>query len=219
MKKAAALNPPAPAAASAATAATEIATIRIELVGTEPLIWREVEAPTSITLKTLHDVIQAVMLWADYHLWEFRIDGVAYGLPIKDDWRETPLRDAAKIRLRDLLRPRKTTIDYLYDFGDDWELRLTVTRPRAGELGVLYPRYVAGERNSPPEDCGGLPGFYDLLDARDDEDHERHEEADDWLDDYDAATIDIEPIYFALLRIARRGGVAKRRAGKAAAKG
>jgi hypothetical protein len=31
------------------------------------------ETPTSITLKVVHDVIQAVMGWLDYHLWEFTI--------------------------------------------------------------------------------------------------------------------------------------------------
>ena len=51
----------------------EIATVRIELRYTDPLIWRQVEAPTSITLKILHDIVQAVMGWFDYHLWEFTI--------------------------------------------------------------------------------------------------------------------------------------------------
>jgi Plasmid pRiA4b ORF-3-like protein len=36
----------------------EICAVRIELLETEPLIWREVEVPTSVTLKVLHDVIQ-----------------------------------------------------------------------------------------------------------------------------------------------------------------
>ena len=30
--------------------------------------------PTSIRLTVLHDIIQAVMGWCDYHLWEFNID-------------------------------------------------------------------------------------------------------------------------------------------------
>ena len=51
----------------------EIATVRIELRHTDPLIWRQVEVPTSITLKVLHDIVQAVMGWFDYHLWEFTI--------------------------------------------------------------------------------------------------------------------------------------------------
>jgi hypothetical protein len=51
----------------------EIATVRIELLSSEPLIWRQVEVPTSITLQVLHDIIQVVMNWFDYHLWEFAI--------------------------------------------------------------------------------------------------------------------------------------------------
>jgi len=43
----------------------QIATLRIDFVDTDPAIWREVEVPTGITLKALHDVIQAAMGWFD----------------------------------------------------------------------------------------------------------------------------------------------------------
>ena len=72
---------------------------------------------------------------------------------------------AGKVRLRDVLQPPKTVLDYTYDFGDQWEHQLTVTDIRAGEPGVPYPRYVGGERNGPPEDCGGITGFYEWLGA------------------------------------------------------
>src|ERR1700731_112856 len=143
----------------------EVATVRIELRHTDPLIWRQVEVPTSITLKVLHDIIQAVMGWFDYHLWEFRIGKQRYGLPMDDDWGTEPRIAAGKVRLRDVLKPRKTVIDYTYDFGDRWEHLLTVTDVRTGQPGVSYPRYIDGERNGPPEDCGGIPGFYELLEA------------------------------------------------------
>ncbi|WP_366511252.1 hypothetical protein [Mesorhizobium sp.] len=55
------------------------------------------------------------------------------------------------------MRPRRTTIDCLYDFGDSWKHRLTVTGVRAGDPEASYPRYVRGDRNAPPEDCGGIP--------------------------------------------------------------
>ena len=111
----------------------EIATVRIELRDSNPVIWRQVEVPTSITLKVLHNVIQAAMGWFDYHLWEFTIGERRYGLPMDEDWGTEPRIDAAKVRLREVLRPRRTTIDYLYDFGDSWEHRLTVTHIRAGD--------------------------------------------------------------------------------------
>jgi hypothetical protein len=50
-----------------------IATLRIDLIDSDPPIWREVEVPTATTLKQLHAIVQAAMAWEDYHLWEFTI--------------------------------------------------------------------------------------------------------------------------------------------------
>ena len=205
---------PSPPTTTASDSVSEIATVRIELRGTDPLIWREVEVPTSITLKVLHDVIQDVMGWFDYHPWEFTIDKQRYGLPKDTDWATAPRTEAVKVRLRDVLKPRKTTIDYLYDFGDSWEHRRTVTRVRPGDPHASYPRYVGGERNASPEDCGGIPGFHDMLDALADPDHPNHADATEWADEYDPDTVDEFPIKSALLRIANRGNAAMARATK-----
>ncbi len=153
---------------SASESLNEIATLRIELKDTNPLIWRQLEVPTSITLKVLHDIIQIAIGWFDYHLWEFTIGEQKYGLPMDEDWGTEPRKQAAKVRLRDVLKARRTIIDYVYvyDFGDYWEHRITVTNVRAGDPEIAYPRYIGGERAGPPEDCGGTPGFYDLLAAR-----------------------------------------------------
>lgn len=107
-----------------------------------------------------------------------------------------------------------TTIDYLYDFGDSWEHRLTVTRVRPGDPEASYPRYVGGKRNAPPEDCGGLPGFYDMLDALADPNHPNHADATEWADDYDPHTIDELAIKYAPLRMANRRNAAKARLAK-----
>jgi hypothetical protein len=192
----------------------EIVTVRIELRDSNPVIWRQVEVPTSITLKVLHNVIQAAMGWFDYHLWEFTIGERRYGLPTDEDWGTEPRIDAAKVRLREVLRPRRTTIDYLYDFGDSWEHRLTVTHIRAGDPDLSYPRYIAGEHNAPPEDCGGIPGFYQMLDAAADPNHPDHAEAKEWLDDYVLDTFDELPIKYALGRIANQRNAAKARLAK-----
>jgi transposase-like protein len=172
----------------------EIATVRIELRYTDPLIWRQVEVPTSITLKVLHDIIQAVIGWCDCHLWEFTIGKQRYVPPIlmDDSWGTAPLIAADKVRLRDVLKPRKTVIDYLYDMGDSWEHRLTVTGVRAGEPGVSYPRYIGGERNGPPEDCCGIPGFYELLEVLGDPAHPDHA----FLKQWQATTIPIRSTRF-----------------------
>jgi hypothetical protein len=194
----------------------EIATARIELLGTDPPIWREVEVPTSITLKVLHDIVQVTIGWMDYHLWEFVIDGRTYGLPDDEDWGTGPRKEAAKVRLRDVLKPGETVITYIYDFGDDWVHEIRVRDIRQGDPAVGYPRYIAGERNGPPEGCGGVPGFYGVLEALADPDHEEHRTAVDWLDEYDPDTVEELPIKYALGRIAARRNAARARLAKKA---
>jgi hypothetical protein len=122
--------------------------------------------------------------------------------------------DAGKVRLRDVLTPRKTTIDYLYDFGDCWEHRLTVTNIRAGDPRLSYPRYIAGERNGSPEDCGGIPGFYETLDAAADPEHPNHGEAKEWLDGYDPDEIDELTMKHGLGPIANQRNAANARRAK-----
>lgn len=190
---------------------TEIATLRIELKDSDPPIWRVVEVPTSITLKVLHDIVQVTMGWFDYHLWEIVIGGQTYGLPMDDDWGTAPRKVAARTRLRDVLAPGKTRIDYTYDFGDNWEHSIIVSDVRPGDPAIAYPRFIAGERDCPPEDCGGITGFYEMLEARGDPTHPDHAEIIEWLDGYDPNELDVFPIKVALGRIsARRNAAAKR---------
>ena len=192
----------------------EIATVRIELQDTDPVIWRQLDVPTSVTLKVLHDIVQAVMGRCDCHLWEFTIGKQRCGPAMDEDWGTEPRTVAGKVRLRDVLNPRKTVIDYLYDFGDSWEHRITITNIRPGEPGVSYPRYIGGEWNAPPEDCGGIFGFYAMLEAVADPNHPNHSDAKDWLEDYNPEVIDELPIKYALGRIANRRNAAKTRLAK-----
>lgn len=196
---------------SAIDSFTEIATLRIELKDSDPPIWRVVEVPTSITLKVLHDIVQVTMGWLDYHLWELVIDGQSYGLPMDEDWGTAPRKVASRTRLREVIAPGTTRIDYTYDFGDNWEHNLIVSDVRRGEPDTAYPRFIAGERDCPPEDCGGIPGFCEMLEARADPSHPDHAEITEWLDGYDPEELEVFPIQVALGRIAaRRNAAAKR---------
>lgn len=200
--------------ASASESLNEIATLRIELKDTDPLIWRQVEVPTSITLKVLHDIIQITIGWFDYHLWEFIIGEQRYGLPMDEDWGTEPRKQAAKVRLRDVLKSKSAVIDYVYDFGDYWEHRITITGVRSGAPETAYPRYIAGEGAGPPEDCGGIPGFYNLLQARTDPADPDHADALEYLGDYAPDVIEEMPIKYALGRIAARRNAARARINK-----
>jgi len=186
----------------------------MELLDSDPLIWREVEVPTSVTLKVLHDIIQIVMDWFDYHLWEFTVGEQRFGPPMDEDWGTEPRKVAVKVRLRDVLKPHKTVIEYTYDFGDNWEVRLTVGNIRQGDANQFYPRLVRGEWAAPPEDCGGIPGFYELLDTLADPTHPDHAQLSEHFDGYVPDLVDIPRMNFQLGRIANRRRAAQATAAK-----
>jgi hypothetical protein len=170
-----------------------IATLRIDLLGSDPPIWREIEVPISMTLKELHAVVQAAMEWENAHLWEFAVGRERIGSS-----------RAAKLSLASMLRPRTTKLTYIYDFGDGWEHQLTLTKPRAADPNLAYPRYIAGEHAAPPEDCGGIPGFYAQLEILGEPKHPDHEDVTDWFAGYDPNSLDEQAIKNRLARIANR---------------
>jgi len=93
----------------------------------------------------------------------------------------------------------------------DWQHTLTLSDVRKGDPALAYPRFIGGERDCPPEDCGGISGFYGMLEIRSDPKHEQYAEINDWLDGYDPEELDTLPIEVALGRIAaRRNAAAKR---------
>ena len=190
----------------------EIVTIRIEFEDIKPLIWRMIEAPTSMTLQALHETIQHLMDWHNCHLWEFSDRKYLY-CPSTDqmDEGDKPCRKAEWARLRDICKGKKTVLRYVYDFGDDWRMRVIITDIRQGDADTDYPRYLGGERAAPPEDCGGVPGFYELLEAYHDPKHPDHEEIREWLGEYGPDSFDVLPIKYGLSRVARRRNSARKR--------
>jgi hypothetical protein len=46
-------------------------TIKVTLAGSRPPIWRRLQVPSAITLRALHDILQAAFGWEDYHMWVF----------------------------------------------------------------------------------------------------------------------------------------------------
>ena len=48
---------------------------------------------------------------------------------------------------------------------------------------------------APPEDCGGVWGYYDMLNAIADPDHEMHEELSEWVgEDFDPEAFDRDQV-------------------------
>jgi hypothetical protein len=126
-------------------------------------------------------VIQAAFGWTDSHLHAFEVGGRRYSRPdfgLSDF--EDQFADEAQTRLGDVVSATGGRLRYTYDFGDGWEHELVVEEILPSD-GVLHAVCVAGRRAGPPEDCGGVWGYAELLDILADPGHPEHAERLDWL--------------------------------------
>lgn len=153
--------------------------LKITLTGVRPPIWRRVQVPSDTSLGELHDVFQTAMGWFDGHLHQFEAGGVRYGEPSPEDW--IPVRDERRMALGRIAPRVGAAFTYEYDFGDSWTHRVVVEKVIAPDEGGGYPRCLGGRRACPPEDCGGVWGYQELLVALADPDHPEHDQYLDWL--------------------------------------
>jgi len=181
--------------------------LKIELQDTKPPIWRRIEVPSAISLKDLHSVIQAAMGWENVHLFRFeagreRIDGP--GLGGAGPYGQSSIT-AGRVRLDDLTARNIKRFTYLYDMGDNWEHELRIENVLPADAAVLYPRYIDGAGRCPPEDVGGIPGFYNLVEALGDPTHPDHEHLMEWHGGpFDQTAIATDEIRKRLTKIATR---------------
>ncbi|NUM35522.1 MAG: plasmid pRiA4b ORF-3 family protein [Candidatus Brocadiae bacterium] len=163
--------------------------LKISLLDTDPPVWRRVLVKSNTSLEKLHDIIQDSMGWEDCHLHAFDINRVSYGPEEEND---------ESIVLSDLIEKEKQKFQYTYDFGDSWEHKIVVEKILPIEKGKKYPICIDGENACPPEDCGGLPGYYSLLEAIEDPKNPEHEEMLEWIG------TDFNPSSFNLKEINKR---------------
>jgi hypothetical protein len=59
--------------------------LKVTLDGIKPPIWRRIQVRGDISLFKLHNIIQAVMGWEDYHLHRFMVGADHYTIPSPED--------------------------------------------------------------------------------------------------------------------------------------
>ncbi|MFC2125448.1 plasmid pRiA4b ORF-3 family protein [Bacteroidota bacterium] len=164
----------------------------VEIEGIEPGIWRRFKVNDSYNVKDLGSVINYMFDWYGIHLSEFRINNEAYGLKLSDNGIPTDIKKFDDIKLRDLNLASGTKFTYIYDMRDRWEHTITVENHEKGS-GLLYPICIGGNRNAPPENCGGLTGYGLLLEVLKDDKHpERNRFMDILEDDWDPEEFDTD---------------------------
>ena len=163
-------------------------------------VWLTVQVPSAFTLHQLHTVIQAAMGWEDYHLYQFEIGDRKYAKP--DEYEVLSFKDALRALLGREVQAGDTFI-YEYDFGDSWFHDIVVEQELSPEPDMRYPVCIKGEGACPPEDCGGIFAYKELLENLSDPTREQHSEAVSWVDE------GFDPRVFDLAAANRRLGSVK----------
>lgn len=151
--------------------------IRIKLNNAPVKIWRELVVPSNITLELLAYVLIDAMGWQHEHLYQFVAKNNVYyvnSFQMKERansfmpfFSRVVERNSEKTTLEMVLQPKGERMKFEYDFGDSWthELWVKAARDYAPGEGPAI-RLLKGQGACPPENCGGVWGYAELLELR-----------------------------------------------------
>jgi hypothetical protein len=171
--------------------------LKIVLLGSKPVIWRRLLVPGDASLGWLHAVLQTAVGWTNSHLHHFLTADARYSDPRGNEdmsFGDEPDRDEAKATLMQIAPGKGVSFGYEYDFGDSWEHEILVEKILASGTGPANGALcIDGARACPPEDCGGIWGYAELLKALKNPKHPEHQSMKEWIGGaFDAETFDPE---------------------------
>lgn len=176
---------------------------KITLQWITPPVWRRIRVPSHYTLWDLHVAIQGAMGWEDRHLHVFRVlhpkkkERVEIGIPDEELAEMRPMLPGWEVPMALYFDKPGTRADYEYDFGDSWTHEVLLEEIVEPLPGQFFPQCLGGEGACPPEDCGGPPGYEQLLLALADSSHEEHADMVEWVGaGFDPAKFDPAQVSF-----------------------
>lgn len=183
---------------------TRIFQFKISLNNFKPQIWRRILVPSSYSFWDLHVAIQDSMGWEDDHLHTFLINDPDLNNPVRtyipidgfllENGNEL---DEQEVIISDYFNKDNTIAKYVYDFGDNWEHTVKFEKILELDSSEKIPRCIAGKRACPPEDCGGVYGYYHLLSVIKEPNHIEYDDIMDWLEeDFDPEVFEPDSVIF-----------------------
>lgn len=132
------------------------------------------------------------MGWTNSHLHVFTDRQRSFSIGMPDDFGMDDIQDGRKEKVQNYLSAKGDALIYEYDFGDCWEHDIEVQEVLEAAPGETYPKLLKGKGACPPEDCGGIWGYYHLVEAINNPKHEDHEDMVDWAgaDEWDVNEFD-----------------------------
>lgn len=157
--------------------------LKIVIKNSKPPIWRRVVVPTGITFSQLSMILNEVMGWCGYHMFEFEF--YHQELRVIENVEEFAgsgsfdYLEASTTFIREFME-ENDWFTYTYDLGDDWQHRVTIEKI-IDNWELDYPKVIKYKGDCPIEDCGGIYGYYVCLDIISDENHPEYEERLEWM--------------------------------------
>ncbi|MCA6482648.1 MAG: plasmid pRiA4b ORF-3 family protein [Chitinophagaceae bacterium] len=161
-------------------------TLKISISNIEPQIFRTVNVSSESSLYLLHHIIQIVMGWKNYHLYHFDYKNLNIGdlrLLESDgyDDGEIKLAEGKNYMLEDVLTEIGQKIEYIYDYGDYWEHEIELIAISHTPQIMGLPLLLDGNNTCPPEDCGGVHGYKEMLEVLKNSRHPEFISTLEWL--------------------------------------
>ena len=153
--------------------------IRIKLNNAPVKIWRELKVPSNMSLELLAQFLIIAMGWDNIHLHQFKkkdfIFKNSFNIKLEKEqfgsfWDGGHIRtyNADEIAISDVLMQKGERMKFEYDFGDSWEHDVWVKGIREYEKDEEPTvKFLKGQGKCPPEDCGGVWGYEELLAIKD----------------------------------------------------
>ena len=165
--------------------------VRVSLLGIEPEVWRRVRVPGDLRLSEVHFLLQIIMGWTNSHQHEYvGADRKRYGSAEGHELLPGVLNES-QYRLSSLISEPGDGCLYIYDFGDDWSHEIVLEAVVELEEPDEPLWCLGGQGACPPEDCGGVPGYFDLLEQLKDSDAEGHQDVVElYGEDFDPEAFD-----------------------------
>lgn len=179
--------------------------LKVTLMETDPPIWRRLRVPGNTTLSRLDRIIQTAMGWANSHLHTFTVGETVYSEP-DPEW-EPPVRDERRARLDRIAPHEGDRFVYEYDLGDSWEHEVLIEEIVPARDGANDgPVCLAGERACPPEDAGGVDGYYETLECLRNPRHPEYKHTKTWIESmtggpFDPDRFDLDAVNAALAEL------------------
>ena len=156
-------------------------TFKIELEHTDPKVTRSFTVSPLISMYELHHIIQIVMGWTNSHIYQFNHgENIIADTRLVDD-ELGPVTDVKDVMVTQVFSHVGNTVTYEYDFGDGWMHHLELVDRSIHPTQEVLPLVISGENACPPEDCGGIHGYKELLEVLKNPKHPEHRETKVWV--------------------------------------